>query len=133
MRKLIMWNLVTLDGFFEGPKSWDIDWHDTIWGRARKVCDRAIEVNRDAVVRPRNVRRNGRVLALPERRGRRFHEHDPENRLFEDVEEGRVEQHAAGESEARGRGRQTQTAARQGSVCLWQREPLGDALNPRSV
>ena len=27
-----MWNLVTLDGFFEGPKSWDIDWHDTIWG-----------------------------------------------------------------------------------------------------
>jgi len=32
MRKLIMWNLVTLDGFFEGPKSWDIDWHDSIWG-----------------------------------------------------------------------------------------------------
>lgn len=27
-----MWNLVTLDGFFEGPKSWDIDWHDHIWG-----------------------------------------------------------------------------------------------------
>jgi len=32
MRKLIMWNLVTLDGFFEGPKSWDIDWHDVVWG-----------------------------------------------------------------------------------------------------
>jgi len=32
MRKLIMWNLVTLDGFFEGPKSWDIDWHDSVWG-----------------------------------------------------------------------------------------------------
>ena len=32
MRKLIMWNLVTLDGFFEGPKSWDIDWHNSIWG-----------------------------------------------------------------------------------------------------
>lgn len=27
-----MWNLVTLDGFFEGPKSWDLDWHDTVWG-----------------------------------------------------------------------------------------------------
>ena len=27
-----MWNLVTLDGFFEGPKSWDIDWHETVWG-----------------------------------------------------------------------------------------------------
>jgi dihydrofolate reductase len=27
-----MWNLVTLDGFFEGPKSWDIDWHEYAWG-----------------------------------------------------------------------------------------------------
>jgi dihydrofolate reductase len=27
-----MWNMVTLDGFFEGPKSWDIDWHEYVWG-----------------------------------------------------------------------------------------------------
>ena len=27
-----MWNLVTLDGFFEGRKSWDIGWHDSVWG-----------------------------------------------------------------------------------------------------
>lgn len=33
MRKLIMWNMVTLDGFFEGRKSWEIDWHDYAWGR----------------------------------------------------------------------------------------------------
>jgi dihydrofolate reductase len=32
MRRLIMWNLVTLDGFFEGPKSWDLDWHEYVWG-----------------------------------------------------------------------------------------------------
>jgi dihydrofolate reductase len=32
MRKVIMWNLVTLDGFFEGSKSWEIDWHDYVWG-----------------------------------------------------------------------------------------------------
>jgi len=32
MRKLIMWNMVTMDGFFEGGKSWDIDWHNTGWG-----------------------------------------------------------------------------------------------------
>ena len=32
MRKLIMWNLMTLDGFFEGTKSWDIDWHEYVWG-----------------------------------------------------------------------------------------------------
>ena len=32
MRKLIMWNLVTLDGFFEGAKPWDLDWHNEVWG-----------------------------------------------------------------------------------------------------
>jgi dihydrofolate reductase len=32
MRKVILWNLVTLDGFFEGPERWDLDWHDTVWG-----------------------------------------------------------------------------------------------------
>lgn len=26
-----MWNLVTLDGFFEGPKPWDLDWHEYVW------------------------------------------------------------------------------------------------------
>jgi dihydrofolate reductase len=32
MRNLIMWNLVTLDGYFEGAKSWDLDWHKYAWG-----------------------------------------------------------------------------------------------------
>jgi len=32
MRKLIMWNMVTIDGFFEGPKAGDIAWHDYVWG-----------------------------------------------------------------------------------------------------
>lgn len=32
MRKIIMWNMITLDGFFEGPKNWDIDWHNYTWG-----------------------------------------------------------------------------------------------------
>src|SRR5947199_7396359 len=27
-----MWNLITMDGFFEGPKSWELDWHDSVWG-----------------------------------------------------------------------------------------------------
>lgn len=36
MRKLIMWNMVTLDGFFEGPKPWDIDWHEYVWGEELK-------------------------------------------------------------------------------------------------
>ncbi len=32
MRKLIMWNLITLDGYFEGAKSWDLPWHERFWG-----------------------------------------------------------------------------------------------------
>ncbi|GGA15285.1 dihydrofolate reductase family protein [Dyella caseinilytica] len=32
MGKLIMWNLVTLDGYFEGPKSWDLEFHQHVWG-----------------------------------------------------------------------------------------------------
>lgn len=32
MGKLIMWNLMTLDGMFEGPQPWDLDWHEYAWG-----------------------------------------------------------------------------------------------------
>lgn len=32
MRKVVLWNMVTLDGYFEGSKSWDIDWHEYVWG-----------------------------------------------------------------------------------------------------
>lgn len=32
MRKLIMWNLVSLDGYFEGPAKWDLSFHETAWG-----------------------------------------------------------------------------------------------------
>ena len=32
MRKLIMWNLMTLDGYFEGPRAWDLEFHEYAWG-----------------------------------------------------------------------------------------------------
>ena len=32
MRKLVVWNLVTLDGYFEGTTPWDIDFHSRAWG-----------------------------------------------------------------------------------------------------
>jgi dihydrofolate reductase len=32
MRKLIMWNIVSLDGYFEGVKNWDLPWHEQVWG-----------------------------------------------------------------------------------------------------
>lgn len=32
MRRLIMWNIMTLDGYFEGEKNWNLSFHDKIWG-----------------------------------------------------------------------------------------------------
>ena len=46
MRKLIMWNMLTLDGFFEGPKSWEIDWHEYVWGEELEQL--SIEQSRSA-------------------------------------------------------------------------------------
>lgn len=32
MRKLIMWNLITLDSYFEGAQNWDLSFHESVWG-----------------------------------------------------------------------------------------------------
>ena len=32
MRPVIMWNLVSLDGYFEGPTPWDLSFHEVAWG-----------------------------------------------------------------------------------------------------
>ncbi len=32
MGKLIMWNIITLDGYFEGDQNWDLHFHNAIWG-----------------------------------------------------------------------------------------------------
>lgn len=32
MSKLIMWNVITLDGYFEGEKNWDLSFHELVWG-----------------------------------------------------------------------------------------------------
>lgn len=29
--KLIMWNIITLDGYFEGEKNWDLAFHEIVW------------------------------------------------------------------------------------------------------
>jgi dihydrofolate reductase len=33
MGKLIMWNVISLDGYFEGEKPWDLDFHQSVWGK----------------------------------------------------------------------------------------------------
>jgi dihydrofolate reductase len=32
MAKLIVWNLISVDGYFEGAKKWDLDFHNLAWG-----------------------------------------------------------------------------------------------------
>ena len=32
MSKLVMWNLMTLDGMFEGRQPWDLEFHEYAWG-----------------------------------------------------------------------------------------------------
>lgn len=36
MRKLILWNLMTLDGFFSGAKSWELDWLHSCFGKEQE-------------------------------------------------------------------------------------------------
>jgi dihydrofolate reductase len=33
MGKLIMWNVITLDGYFEGNQNWDLSFHNLVWGQ----------------------------------------------------------------------------------------------------
>lgn len=46
MRRLVMWNVETLDGCFDGPQLWQLDWHLTAWGDEleRFSLDQAEEV-----------------------------------------------------------------------------------------
>jgi dihydrofolate reductase len=32
MRRLVVWNVMTLDGYFEGKTPWDLGFHETVWG-----------------------------------------------------------------------------------------------------
>src|SRR3954468_6958187 len=33
MKKLIMWNVITLDGYFEGKEPWDLEFHQTVYDK----------------------------------------------------------------------------------------------------
>lgn len=33
MARVIVWNLVTLDGYFEGTEKWDLSFHNDAWGK----------------------------------------------------------------------------------------------------
>lgn len=40
MARLIAWNLITVDGCFEGAKKWDLDFHNLAWGpELERLCE----------------------------------------------------------------------------------------------
>lgn len=44
MRRIIVWNLMTLDGQFEGAKPWDLDFHLLAWGpQLERLSERQAE------------------------------------------------------------------------------------------
>lgn len=40
MSKVIIWNLITLDGFFEGATKWDLGFHAVAWGDELEALSR---------------------------------------------------------------------------------------------
>lgn len=32
MSRLVMWNMISLDGFYDGEKAWELGWHASAWG-----------------------------------------------------------------------------------------------------
>lgn len=40
MAKVIIWNLLTLDGYFEGKEKWDLDFHNKAWGEELEALSR---------------------------------------------------------------------------------------------
>lgn len=58
-----MWNLMTLDGYFEGTKNWDLDFHNKVWGdELEQLSIEQLSQCNALVFRTGNIRRNGCLL-----------------------------------------------------------------------
>lgn len=50
MGRVIVWNLVTLDGYFEGVKKWDLDFHTQAWGPELETLSKEFGKKAEALV-----------------------------------------------------------------------------------
>lgn len=50
MRKLIGWNLMSLDGYFEGETPWDLSFHLTVWGEDLRKYSLSLGEETDFIV-----------------------------------------------------------------------------------
>ena len=49
MGKLILFNMMTLDGYFEGENKWDLSFHELVWGRELARTLRSIRLQRGSL------------------------------------------------------------------------------------
>ena len=50
MGKVVVWNLVTLDGCFEGPEPWDLAFHERAWGPELRALSEEFGASAEALV-----------------------------------------------------------------------------------
>lgn len=55
MKKLILWNVITLDGYFEGTKPWDLAFHDLVWGNELEQLSIEQLDSADAIIYGKNT------------------------------------------------------------------------------
>lgn len=55
MKKLIMWNVITLDGCFEGERPWDLAFHGLVWGKELVEFSREQLASAEAIVYGENT------------------------------------------------------------------------------
>ena len=102
MSKLIMWNMLTVDGGAGGRS--EVADRLRVWGE--ELLQVSLEQARtvDALLLgTHQLRADVGVLVLRNRRRRRSGQRDAEGRLFPDPEAGRMEQHAARDGQTRRR------------------------------
>lgn len=50
MGKVVVWNLMSLDGYFEGARKWDLDFHLLVWGPELEALSKEFGSKAEALV-----------------------------------------------------------------------------------
>jgi hypothetical protein len=123
MGRLIMRNMVTLHGYFEGSKAWDLGWHDVGWGDELERLSIEQTSAPDMLLFGR-VTYEGMAAYWPSAKGEiaDIMNTIPQGGLLPDACASRLEQHAAPTRSCRGGATPPEAAGRQGSAHLRQRK-----------
>ena len=56
MGRVVVWNLVALDGCYEGPEPWDIGFHDLAWGPELRALSEVFGADAEVLIFGRRTR-----------------------------------------------------------------------------